>query len=97
MIVLRGTSRNEGLASGGLSRKIVVGLEVALAYVLLIGSGLMVRSFLELQPPSVPASILTALLTFQAQSDRFLQKPEERDVATRQLEDRLRAVPGVQA
>src|SRR5207249_10216975 len=38
MIVLRGTSRSEGLASGGFSRKIVVGLEVALAYVLLIGS-----------------------------------------------------------
>src|SRR5258707_3924484 len=36
MIVLRGSSRNEGLASGGLSRKIVVGVEVALAYVLLI-------------------------------------------------------------
>src|SRR5262249_3953858 len=44
MIVLRGTSRSEGLASGGLSRKIVVGVEVALAYVLLIGSGLMIRS-----------------------------------------------------
>src|SRR5438477_1691949 len=47
MIVLRGTSRSEGLASGGVSRKIVVGIEVALAYVLLIGSGLMVLSFLE--------------------------------------------------
>src|SRR5260370_2633663 len=48
MIVLRGSSRNEGLASGGLSRKIVVGVEVALAYVLLIASGLMVRTFLQL-------------------------------------------------
>jgi putative ABC transport system permease protein len=96
MIVLRGTSRSEGLASGGLSRKIVVGLEVALAYVLLIGSGLMVRSFMELQRID-PGFNPHGLLSFQVQSDRFLQKPEERAVATRQLEDRLRAIPGVQS
>jgi predicted permease len=96
MIVLRGTSRSEGLASGGLSRKIVVGLEVALAYVLLIGSGLMVRSFLELQRID-PGFNPHGLLTFQVQSDRFLEKPEERAVVARQLEDRLRAIPGVQS
>jgi predicted permease len=96
MIVLRGTSRSEGLATGGLSRKIVVGLEVALAYVLLIGSGLMFRSFLELQRID-PGFNPHGLLTFQVQSDRFFQKPEERAVAIRQLEDRLRAIPGVQS
>jgi putative ABC transport system permease protein len=96
MIVLRGTSRSEGLSRGGLSRKIVVGLEVALAYVLLIGSGLMVRSFLELQRVD-PGFNPHGLLTFQVRSDRFLQKPEERAVATRQLEERLRAIPGVQS
>jgi predicted permease len=96
MIVLRGTSHSEGLASGGLSRKIVVGFEVALAYVLLIGSGLMVRSFLELQRID-PGFKPHGLLTFQINSDRFLQKPEERAIATRQLEDRLRAIPGVQS
>jgi putative ABC transport system permease protein len=96
MLVLRGSSRNEGLASGGLSRKIVVGVEVALAYVLLIGSGLMVRSFMELQRID-PGFNPHGLLTLQVQSDRFLQKPEERAVATRQLEERLRAIPGVQS
>ncbi len=96
MLVLRGTSRSEGLASGGLSRRIVVGLEVALAYVLLIGCGLMVRSFLELQRID-PGFNPHGLLTFQVQSDRFLQKPEERAVATRQLEERLRAIRGVQS
>jgi putative ABC transport system permease protein len=94
MIVLRGTSRSEGLATGGLSRKIVVGLEVALSYVLLIGSGLMVRSFLELQRID-PGFNPHGLLTFQVQSDRFFKKPEERAIAIRQLEDRLRAIPGV--
>jgi len=96
MIVLRGTSRSEGLARGGLSRKIVVCLEVALAYVLLIGSGLMVRSFRELQRID-PGFNPHGLLTFQVQTDRFLPKPEERAVATRQLEDHLRAIPGVQS
>jgi predicted permease len=96
MIVLRGTSRSEGLATGGLSRKIVVGLEVALAYALLTGSGLMVRSFLELQRID-PGFNPHGLLTFQVQSDRFLQKPEERAVTIRQLEERLRAIPGVQS
>ena len=96
MIVLRGTRRNEGLASGGLSRKIVVGVEVALAYVLLIGSGLMVRSFLELQRID-PGFSPQGLLTFQVQSDRFLPTPQERAVVIRQLEDRLRAIPGVQS
>jgi len=38
-----------------------------------------------------------ACSTFQVQSDRFLQKPEERAVATRQLEERLRAIRGVQS
>lgn len=96
MLVLRGTSRNEGLASGGFSRKIVVGVEVALAYVLLIGCGLMVRSFMELQRID-PGFDPRGLLTFQVQTDRNLQKPEERAVATRQLEEKLRAIPGIQS
>src|SRR5882762_8597656 len=54
----------------------------------------MVRSFLELQRID-PGFNPHGLLTFQVQSDRFLQKPEERAVATRQLEERLRAIRGV--
>jgi len=96
MVVLRGTSRNEGLATGGLSRKIIVGLEVALAYVLLIGSGLMLRSFLELQRIN-PGFNPHNLLTFQLQSDRFYPTPEGRAAATRQLEERLRGIPGVES
>ncbi|MGC2752768.1 MAG: FtsX-like permease family protein, partial [Candidatus Acidiferrum sp.] len=95
MMVLRGTSRNEGLSGGGLARKIVVGLEVALAYVLLIGCGLMLRSFLELQHID-PGFSPRGLLTLQIQSDRFLQSQAERAAAIRQLEEHLRAIPGVQ-
>jgi predicted permease len=96
MVVLRGIGRSEGLAGGGLLRKLVVGLEVALAYVLLIGCGLMVRSFVELQHID-PGFDAHGLLTFQVQTDRFLETPEARAAATRQLEERLKAIPGVQS
>src|SRR5216683_6559756 len=95
MLVLRGTSRSEGLTSGGLSRKIVVGLEVALAYVLLVGSGLMVRSFLELQRID-PGFDPHGLLTFQVLGNRGGTKPEERAAFMRQIQDRLRGITGVQ-
>jgi predicted permease len=95
LLVLRGTSRSEGLSGGGLLRKIVVGLEVALAYVLLIGSGLMVRSFVELQHID-PGFDARGLLTFQVQSDRQVDTPEALAAGTRQLEEKLRAIPGVE-
>src|SRR5258708_4819722 len=94
MLVLRGTSRSEGLASGGLSRRIVVGLEVALAYVLLIGSGLMVRSFLELQRID-PGFDSHHLLTFLTLGGRRGAQPPQRAAWVRDLANKLRAIPGV--
>lgn len=47
--VLGGAGRNSGLGSGSFLRNTVVTVEVALSFVLLVGSGLMFRSFLELQ------------------------------------------------
>src|SRR5450432_1968139 len=49
MDVLRSTGRTAGLGSGRLLRNAVVMAEVALSFVLLIGCGLMVRSFIALQ------------------------------------------------
>ncbi len=97
MNVLRGASRNEGLASGGLLRKFVVVIEVALSFLLLIGSGLMFRSFLELQRID-PGFDPKGLLTFQVLGGNAPgQKPEERIARMLQLEQRLRDIPGVQA
>jgi len=98
MNVLRGTSRNEGLASGGPLRKLVVVVEVALSFVLLIGSGLMFRSFLELQRID-PGFDPRGLLTFQVLGvqNRAGRKPEERAAFVRQIEDRLRGITGVQS
>jgi predicted permease len=98
MNVLRGTSRNEGLASGGPLRKLVVVVEVALSFVLLIGSGLMFRSFLELQRID-PGFDPRGLLTFQVLGvrNRAGTKPEERAAFVRLIEDRLRGITGVQS
>jgi predicted permease len=97
MHVLRGASRNEGLASGGLLRKLVAITEVALSFLLLIGSGLMFRSFLELQKID-PGFDPKGLLTFQILGgNQPNQKPEERVARMQQLEQRLRDIPGIQS
>jgi predicted permease len=98
MDVLRGTSRNEGLASGGPLRKLVVIVEVALSFVLLIGSGLMFRSFLELRRID-PGFDPHGLLTFQILGLGIGggKTPEERTAFLHQIQDRLRGITGVQS
>jgi putative ABC transport system permease protein len=96
MNVLRGTSRNEGLASGGPLRKLVVVAEVALSFVLLIGSGLMFRSFLELQRID-PGFDPRGLLTFQVLGNRGGKTPAERAAFMHQIQDRLRGINGVKS
>ena len=96
MNVLRGTSRNEGLTSGGLLRKLVVVVEVALSFVLLVGSGLMFRSFRDLQRVD-PGYDAHGLLTFQILGNRGGNTPEARAAFSRQIEERLRAIPGVES
>ena len=93
---LGGSSRNEGLNSGGLLRKMVVVVEVALCFVLLVGSGLMFRSFRELQRID-PGYDPHGLLTFQLLGNPGGQKPEQRAAFVRQIEQRLQAIPGVQS
>jgi len=92
--VLRSSGRTPGLQAGKLLRNGVVMAEVALSFVLLIGCGLMVRSFVALQrsdPGYDPAGVLTFAAGPQAQT------PEERAVFMRQLRERLLGLPGVQA
>jgi putative ABC transport system permease protein len=96
MNVLRGSSRTEGLASGGLLRKLVVVVEVALSFVLLAGSGLMFRSFLELQRID-PGFDPRGLLTFQMFGNGEGNTPGERAAFTRQIQERLQGIAGVQS
>ena len=99
MNVLRGSSRTSGLASGASVRNLVVMAEVALSFVLLVGSGLMFRSFLDLERID-PGFDAHNLLTFQLQfpgNPTHRPTPEERAATVRQVEDRLREISGVQS
>jgi putative ABC transport system permease protein len=97
MNVLRGASRTSGLASGATLRNAVVVAEVALSFVLLIGSGLMFRSFLDLQRID-PGFDPHHLLTFQVLGGpRDAKTPAEREAGRRRIQDRLRAIPGVES
>jgi predicted permease len=90
---LRAAGRNSGLVGGGTLRSAVAVAQVALAFVLLIGSGLMFRSFLELQHVD-PGFDSRDLLTFQLQASG---QPglEQRAAFQLNMRDRLAAIPGV--
>jgi predicted permease len=97
MNVLRGTSRTSGLASGAFVRNGVIMAEVALSFVLLVGSGLMFRSFLDLQRID-PGFDAQHLLTFQVLGGpRNAKTPAEREAARRSIQQRLQAIPGVES
>src|SRR5579864_571876 len=83
--VLGGSSRNEGLTSGGLLRKLVVVVEVALSFVLLVGSGLMFRSFRDLEHIN-PGFDPHGLLTFQILGNLGGATPDSRAAAIRQIQ-----------
>ena len=91
--ILRSAGRTGGLARGRRIRNAVVTAEVALSFVLLIGCGLMLRSFVALQHVD-PGYDPKGLLTFFAVSGRP-GGPDVQAGIIRQLEERLRSVPGV--
>ncbi|HEU4631586.1 MAG TPA: ABC transporter permease [Gemmatimonadaceae bacterium] len=92
--VLRSTGRTPGLQGGKLLRSGVVMAEVALSFVLLVGGGLMVRSFVALQNAD-PGYDATGVLTFQVSP--IEPQSEARAAFIRQLHERLLALPGVTA
>jgi predicted permease len=97
MNALGGGARTAGLRGRGrFFRNAVVVVEVALCFVLLVGSGLMFRSFLELQRID-PGFDPQGLLTFQLLGGRPGQSDEQRQVTGRQLADRFHAIPGVES
>jgi predicted permease len=93
--VLRAGGRTPGLSgSGKLLRNGVVVAEVALSFVLLVGCGLMVRSFVALQrvdPGFDPTGVLTFVAAPQAETDTA------RAAFMRQLRERLAGLPGVRS
>ena len=95
MNVLRGIGRNTGLGTGSVMRNAVVTAEVALSFVLLVGSGLMFRSFLDLQRID-PGFDSRNLLTFVLNGNNGATTPAANQAFVRQVEDKLRSIPGVQ-
>ena len=92
--MLRAGGRSGALSGGGKwLRAGVVTAEVALAFVLLIGSGLMIRSFIALQraePGFDPSNVLTFQLANVQEPT-----PQGREAVSSRIHDRLAALPGV--
>jgi putative ABC transport system permease protein len=93
--VLRTSGRNAGLARGRLLRNGVVVAEVALSFVLLVGGGLMVRSFVALARVH-PGYDPSGVLTFQVSARAGRSQPEV-EAFQQRLRERLESLPGVEA
>ncbi len=92
--ILRSAGRHSGLAGGRVLRNAVVVAEVALAFVLLVGSGLMIRSFVALlkaDPGYDPNGVLTFFLP-----NLNRPSPTARAAFVQQLKDRLSGLPWVE-
>ncbi|MEK6322886.1 MAG: ABC transporter permease [Acidobacteriota bacterium] len=97
---------NETLKEGGRGsaggprhrlRSLLVVAEIALSLVLLVGAGLMMRSFISLQNVDAglnPEGVLTMNVGLPGAKYR---EPEKRLAFFRQLMERVRALPGVQS
>ena len=90
---LRASGRSPGLHGGKHVRNGVVIAEVALSFVLLVGAGLMVRSFMALEHVD-PGFEPRGVLTFTAFNTRVRGRDAVRAYEA-DLEQKLRAIPGV--
>jgi putative ABC transport system permease protein len=97
-LVLREDGRTGTTGRGtSLTRRSLVTVQIALAFILLIGAGLLLASFRQLlgvDPGFTAGHVLTGAVN--APSTRYPKDPALVDFANRTLE-RIRALPGVQA
>jgi putative ABC transport system permease protein len=94
MQTLRAAGRSGALGAAGLRNAVVV-VEVALAFVLLIGSGLMFRTFVNIQRVNLGFEP-HGLLTFQLLGN-VGNAPEELATFKQQLREQLKAIPGAKS
>ena len=79
------------------SRTALIVGEVALGFILVIGAGLMVRTFVAVQKVD-PGFRASGLLTFAMDLPGWRYPGDEKHIAlVRQVEERLRALPGVES
>jgi predicted permease len=94
-----GRTGSAGGVTQSWTRSMLVISEVALSLVLLVGAGLLVRSFtrlLEVKPGFRPERLLTFELSFSGPKYRDLQHHPDRMAQYLQTLDKLRALPGVE-
>ncbi|HKU74129.1 MAG TPA: ABC transporter permease [Pyrinomonadaceae bacterium] len=89
-----------GRGAGGVrsrARSLLVVTEIAMSLVLLVGAGLMIQSFLRLRSVNIglnPKNVLTATLVLPRAK---YTKNEQRTEFFKQLMERVRSLPGVEA
>lgn len=91
-----GTLRGTASVSGRRSRRVLVAVELALSVILLVGAGLLLRSFAELRatdPGFQTANLLTFSLSLQG--ERYAESAE-RDRAFLAIRERVAAAAGVE-
>jgi putative ABC transport system permease protein len=94
---LKGGARLAGGGRGARLRRLLVAAEIALSLVLLVGAGLMVRSFASLQATR-PGFEVDQLVTFQlALPGSRYPNPADQARFFEELSARMQAQPGVQA
>jgi predicted permease len=91
--VLKASGRSPSLVGAAGIRNAVIVAEVALSFVLLTGSGLMVRTFIALNHVH-PGFEPSGLVTFGITNVR-LRTPQEAQAFNQTMVDRLTAIPGV--
>src|SRR5262249_42691962 len=94
--ILKEGGQKGSVSHGGRLRNGLVAFEVALSCILVIGAGLMVKSFVRLQqvdPGFRPDHLLTWKVSLPGKK---YPDPKNGDEFFRELERRLRSVPGVQ-
>ena len=94
---IHGDTRKTAHAPTSIARRLLVAADVALAVVLLIGAGLMIKSvgrLLEVHPGFDPDHVLTMQISMVGQAYR---KDEVVAMKTEAMVEKLRALPGVEA
>jgi putative ABC transport system permease protein len=98
-VLKEGAKGSQGGARQQL-RKALVAAEIALALALLVGAGLMVKSFLRLQQTELgfrPDNLLTLRVALPWRKYSDAQGPERQRQFYQQLLERLAALPGVES
>jgi len=93
-----GRTSSYALRFHGLQRMLVV-LDIAIVFVLLIGAGLMINSYvriLRIDPQVDPENVLVATLELHGGEDRY-STPAQRFEFSRRLMEHIRKLPGVQS